>query len=270
MSNFAKRTKRELAYDAAHQPKAVIKSALTIELEAQPERWFKHYMPQYHTHEPAGFHKESTENVLHNRRWCEVRLWSRDLAASTRTMMEIIYLLCTKRKKQVLIISSTMKEAEKEAQKYRNQLLTNARLVEDYQTNQIHPYAVFSLGEQQMLTGIDIVADIVVFMDCDTPENCQGPAMVERRWDWVNRWILFGDKADKNLLVIWYGIAYASDCLINRAGEKADEVDVRNILELDGNCTWPERHTKEKISQLLSTISYNTAMVEYFNKYVFE
>jgi hypothetical protein len=61
-------------------------------LEADPEEWFKYYFPRFAYSEPADFHKEATQRILENREWYEVRMWSRELAKSTRTMMEVFYL----------------------------------------------------------------------------------------------------------------------------------------------------------------------------------
>ena len=61
------------------------------ELEADPEKWFKYYFPGDNA-EPADFHKAATRRIMQNPEWYEVRLWSRELAKSTRTMMEVLYL----------------------------------------------------------------------------------------------------------------------------------------------------------------------------------
>ncbi len=62
-------------------------------LEQHPEDWFNYYFPKFSFAPPARFHKEATNRVLHNWEWCEVRLWSRELAKSTRTMMEVFFLV---------------------------------------------------------------------------------------------------------------------------------------------------------------------------------
>jgi predicted phage terminase large subunit-like protein len=63
-----------------------------LRLEADPEEWFAYYFPHYAYAPPAAFHKEATKRVLENPEWYEVRMWSRELAKSTRTMMEVLYL----------------------------------------------------------------------------------------------------------------------------------------------------------------------------------
>lgn len=61
-------------------------------LEADPEAWFRYYFPKYYYADPANFHKAATRRILENPEWYEVRLWSRELAKSTRTMMEVFYI----------------------------------------------------------------------------------------------------------------------------------------------------------------------------------
>src|ERR1043165_1389120 len=58
-------------------------------LEADPEEWFKYYFPRFAYAPAARFHKTATARVIDNPEWCEVRLWSRELAKRTRTMMEV-------------------------------------------------------------------------------------------------------------------------------------------------------------------------------------
>ena len=62
-------------------------------LEADPEEWFKYYFPRFAYAPPAGFHKEATQRIIENKEWYDVRMWSRELAKSTRTMMEVFYLV---------------------------------------------------------------------------------------------------------------------------------------------------------------------------------
>lgn len=62
-------------------------------LEANPEEWFKYYFPAFAFAPPADFQKKSTARILGRPEHCEVRIWSRELAKSTRTMMEVFYLV---------------------------------------------------------------------------------------------------------------------------------------------------------------------------------
>lgn len=80
-------------------------------LEANPEAWFKYYFPKFATSEPAAFHKASTKRILANARWYEVRAWSRELAKSSRTFMEILYMALTGKRFNILLISNSAENA---------------------------------------------------------------------------------------------------------------------------------------------------------------
>src|SRR5574343_831036 len=73
-------------------------------LEANPEEWFIYHFQKYCTAPPASFHVKATQRLIANKRWYEVRAWSRELAKSARIMMETLYLAFTGEVKNVLII----------------------------------------------------------------------------------------------------------------------------------------------------------------------
>ncbi|WAC40574.1 hypothetical protein [Pedobacter sp. SL55] len=66
-------------------------------LESNDEEWFAYYFPNYYSSKPMLFHTRSSKRVMNNPEWYEVRAWSRELAKSARTMMEIIKLALTKK-----------------------------------------------------------------------------------------------------------------------------------------------------------------------------
>ena len=109
-------------------------------LEKNPEQWFKHYFPNFYTHEPAPFHIKATKRVLENPEWYEVRSWSRELSKSGRTMMEVLYLTLTGKKKTVLLVSATYDDAVRLLKPYKTILEVNDRIKNDY-------------GQQQGLSG---------------------------------------------------------------------------------------------------------------------
>ena len=133
------------------------------ELEANPEEWFKYYFPGYTTAEPADFHKAATQRVLSHPEWYEVRMWSRELAKTTRTMMEVLYLTLVgyphatppsplervgershatspssserageRSKRYVLLISNSFANATRLLIPYKANLEKNRRLIHDY------------------------------------------------------------------------------------------------------------------------------------------
>ena len=95
--------------DSAEDP--VEKTKRIARLEADPEEWFRYYFPKYCTAPPAKFHRAATKRLFANRRWYEVRAWSRELAKSARSMMEFLMLALTKRVSNFLLISNSYDNA---------------------------------------------------------------------------------------------------------------------------------------------------------------
>ena len=101
-------------------------------LEANPEEWFTYYFPNYCTSEPAPFHKEATVRLLDNKEWFEVRAWSRELAKSARSMMEVCYLALTGQIHNVLLVSATHDSAENLLLPFKAFFEANQRVENDY------------------------------------------------------------------------------------------------------------------------------------------
>ena len=148
-------------YETSDQKKARI-----AWLEANPEEWFKYYFPEESSAEPNAFHKAATRRVINNPEWYEIRYWSRELAKSTRSMMEDLFLMMVghppnacgshtsdrtnspkwrtgididrqsipqrRKKKYKILISSTCDAAELLLLPYKCHLEENARLKNDY------------------------------------------------------------------------------------------------------------------------------------------
>jgi predicted phage terminase large subunit-like protein len=129
-----------------------------VRLEADPEAWFKYYFPRYVYASPATFHKEASRRILGNTEWYEVRMWSRELAKSTRTMMEVLYLALVGHqlgdrqpgktthsppgatemtgeryhKRYILLISNSFDNATRLLMPYKANLEHNKRIIQDY------------------------------------------------------------------------------------------------------------------------------------------
>ena len=106
VSNFRNAT----PIDLTETPEARMKRA--SRLESDPEAWFAYYFPNYCTAEPADFHKKATRRLLSHTEWFEVRAWSRELAKSARSMMEVCYLALTGKIKNMLLVSNSKDNAE--------------------------------------------------------------------------------------------------------------------------------------------------------------
>ena len=179
------------------------------ELEAEPEKWFNYYFPAYAFATPAAFHKEATKRIIENAEWYEVRLWSRELAKSTRTMMEVFYLTLVGHKtiegdlmpkRYVLLISNSLDNACRLLMPYKTNFECNRRIIQDYGKQQTigkwqesefitqGGIAFRALGAGQSPRGArngQARPDILLFDDVDTDADCLNPEIVAKKWRWI-------------------------------------------------------------------------------------
>lgn len=249
-------------------------------LEQNHEEWYAYYFPAYATAAPANFHKEASNRVIDHPEWYEVRNWSRELAKSTRTMMEVLYLTLTKRKRNVLLISNSYDNAERLLLPYKVNLERNNRIINDYgQQQAIGSWnagefitkggaAFRAIGAGQSPRGSRNEAvrpDVILFDDLDTDEDCRNADIIQSHWDWVEQAVIPTRSISNPLLVIWCGNVIAEDCCVLRARECADHVDVVNIRDDRGKSSWPQKNSEANIDRVLSSISYASGQKEYFN-----
>jgi hypothetical protein len=249
-------------------------------LEADPELWFKYYFPAYAYAEPAPFHKAATKRVLKNMEWFEVRSWSRELAKSTRTMMEVLFLCVTGKKKYVLMISNSFDNAARLLMPYKIQLEKNQRIIHDYGMQELpgsweasefttRKGAAFrALGAGQSPRGTrneEARPDVILFDDIDTDEDVRNPDIIKKRWEWIEKAAIGTRSISMPTTIIFCGNIIAKDCCVVRAQEYADHVDIVNIRDEEGKSTWPQKNKEEHIDRVLSQKSYNAQQGEYYN-----
>lgn len=250
------------------------------DLEADDEAWFKYYFPNFYTSEPAKFHKRSTKRVMNNPEFYEVRAWSRELSKSGRTMMEILKLCLTGKKKNVVLTSNSKDNAERLLRPYKVILEKNNRIINDYGVQE--KYGSWSDSEFITRKGVAFRAigagqsprgtrndadrpDTLLVDDFDTDEDCRNPDTVDKKWDWLERAFYATRSISNPLLVIFCGNIIAEHCCIKNAMKIADHAEVINIRDKDGNSTWPQKNTEAMIDRTLSKISYISAQGEYYN-----
>ncbi|NDC41468.1 MAG: hypothetical protein EBZ77_07960, partial [Chitinophagia bacterium] len=249
-------------------------------LEKNPEEWFKYYFPKFAYSEPAPFHKAATRRIMNNPEWYEVRFWSRELAKSTRSMMEDLYLLLTKRKRYKMLISATYDAAEKLFMPYMVNLEANNRIIADYGPQEKlgswnkgdivtkSGFAIRALGKGQSPRGArkdEVRPDIIEFDDFDTDEECLNPQRIDNGWKWVSEAAIPVRSTSTPTLIRWNGNKIAEDCCIVRAAEFADHVSTVNIRDDKGNSTWPQKNTEEHIDRVLKILPWSAQQKEYFN-----
>lgn len=249
-------------------------------LEKDDEAWFKYYFPNFYTSEPAPFHLRATKRVMNNPEWYEVRSWSRELSKSGRTMMEVLKLAMTGKKKNILMVSSTYDNAVRLLLPYFTILEFNNRIINDYgEQKSIGNWesgefitkkgvAFRALGAGQSPRGTrkdEVRPDTVLIDDIDTDEECRNPKRIEAKFEWIQE-ALYGTRSISNpLLWIVCGNIIAKYCCVTELAKLADIHEIINIRGKDGLSTWPQKNTEELIDRTLSKISWKSQQKEYFN-----
>lgn len=244
------------------------------------EEWMAYYFPQFYTSEPAPFHIAASRRVFDNPEWYEVRNWSRELAKSTRSMMEDLYLLLNKKKRFKLLCSASLDAAESLLAPYKVMLEINQRIINDYgkqrrlgswESSQITTRSGFTIravGKGQSPRGArvgEVRPDIIEFDDIETDEDCINPDNVDKAWKWCNKAVIGTRSISKETLIRWNNNIIAEDCCVVRAAEFADHVDLVNIRDENGVSTWINKNTEEFIDRVLEVLPFAAQQSEYFN-----
>lgn len=250
------------------------------QLEADPEAWFAYYFHRYCRCAPAAFHKKATKRLLNDPNCYEVRAWSRELAKSARSMMEICYLALTGKVKNVLVVSNSYDNACRLLDPFKQQLQNDLRIALDYGPQPIEGKwedgeftarcgcSFRALGAGQSPRGTrnaEVRPDFILIDDLDTDEACRNPERVRQTWDWVESALMPTRSVSEACRVLFNGNIIAKDSCITRAMKMATYVDIINIRDKNGHSTWPEKNTEEDIDRILSQISARAAQQEYFN-----
>jgi len=250
------------------------------EMEGNHEAWFKYYFSNFYTSEPARFHLRSTKRIMNNPEWYEVRAWSRELSKSGLTMMEVLKLVLTGQKSNVVLTSNSKDNAERLLRPYKTILEKNNRIINDYGPQEKHgswadsefitrkgvSFRAIGAGQSPRGTRNDAKRpDVLLVDDFDTDEDCRNPDTVDKKWGWLERAFYATRSISDPLLVIFCGNIIAEHCCIKNAMKIADKAEVINIRDDNGKSTWPEKNTEEMIDRTLSKISYISAQGEYYN-----
>lgn len=254
-------------------------------LEQEPEKWFEYYFPNYYTSRPAKFHRDASKRLLSHPTWYEVRAWSRELAKSARSMMEVLYLTLTGQNRNILVVSNSQDNAIRLMDPLRINLESNPRMINDYGVQKkvgawesaefttVGGVSFRALGAGQSPRGTRNEAarpDFILIDDLDTDEVCRNPERLKTLWKWVEEALIPTVSISGDKRILFNGNIIGKDCCIRRAMDKADHVDVINIRDKDGRSSWPEKNSEERIDQILSKLSTAAIQKEYFNNPISE
>ncbi|OAE90306.1 hypothetical protein [Flavobacterium psychrophilum] len=264
---------------------AVDKAKRIKHLEAHEEEWFKYYFPNFYTSEPAPFHIKATKRVLSNMEWFEVRSWARELSKSGRTMMEVLYLAMTGKKKNIIMASSTFDNACRLLLPYKSILEANNRIINDYGEQQSignweagefvtrKGVSFRAIGKGQTPRGTrkdEVRPDVLLIDDFDTDEECRNIERIKASLKWIEEALIPTRSISGHLLIMVCGNIIAKFCCVTELAKKADYHDIVNIRDKEGKSTWPNKNTEASIDRVLNTISFNSAQKEYFNNPISE
>lgn len=254
-------------------------------LEASPEDWFAYYFPNYYSARPAQFHKKATKRLFKNNRWYEVRAWSRELAKSTRAMMEFTNLAMRGLIKNVILVSNSYDNAERLLLPFKINFESNNRLRNDY-GEQVNPgkweagefttrkgCAFRALGAGQSPRGSkneEARPDAILVDDIDTDEETRSKKRIQTKWEWIEQALIPTVSVSGNYRILFLGNIIAKDCCITRAMKMADHTDVINIRDNNGKSSWIEKNSETDVDDILSRVSYMSAQKEYFNNPITE
>jgi len=249
-------------------------------LEADPEKWFKYYFRNYCTAEPADFHKQATKRLLANKEWYEVRAWSRELAKSSRSMMEVCYLALTGQAHNVLLVSCTMDSAINLLLPFKSFFEANQRIINDYSEQQ--KFGQWEADKFTIQKGCQFRAvgwggkvrgsrkdnfrpDFILLDDFDTDEECRNEDIMKQKKNWVEQALIPTRSISNPVRVLVNGNIIHENCAVKYFGEKADKFDIVNIRDAKNKSTWAAKNSEQDIDRVLSMISYESAQKEYFN-----
>lgn len=249
-------------------------------LETNPEQWYKYYFPNFYTSEAAPFHIKATKRVLANPEWYEVRSWARDLSKSGRTMMDVLYLTMTGKKKTVVLVSATYDDASRLLKPYKTILEINNRLLNDYGDQKA--LSGWEEGDFTTRTGISFRAvgagqsprgtrndatrpDLILIDDIDTDVDCNNPDTIQKKYEWIEQALIPTRSISVPLTIIACGNIIAKYCCITEMAKKANVHDIINIRDEKGLSTWPQRNTEELIDLAFRTMTSSSIQKEYFN-----
>lgn len=251
--------------------------------ERNLEEWFRWYFPNYYSCPAAGFHIKASKRLVNANRLYEVRAWSRDLAKSTRAMFEVLYMACTGKCKNVLLVSHSWENAADLLMPFMINLESNHRLINDYGTQKgllkwelgrfvtSKNVSFRCLGAGQSPRGSrnqEARPDVILIDDID--KDKKSDKLIDDLWKWIERALIPTVSVNSNYKILFLGNIIHKNGVIVRASRVADYFEVINIRNKEGISSWPEKNSEKDIDDILHKMSYISAQQEYFNNPITE
>lgn len=166
-------------------------------LEKDPVAWMLFFFAEYARYPFTPFQKRAIRRITSNPEWYEVLSWSRELAKSTIVFMCIMYLVLTKRKRNVLLVSNSHENATRLLEPYKKAFEQNALLKAYY--GDLREAGNWTADEFSLTSGAAFRAlgalesprgtrkdafrpDTILPDDFDTDADCRNPDIVKKKW----------------------------------------------------------------------------------------
>ena len=267
--------------DVNETPDEKTKRIKHLEKSGNEELWFQYYFPKYCFSEPADFHKKSTLKVIKAKRLYQRRAWARGLSKSTRRMFEIFYkLFVQKWRVNMLLISKNEGNAIRLLSPYKANLEANQRIINDYGmqerpgkwaeeefiTRQKSSFR--AVGMKQNPRGAkleEMRTNVLLFDDADDDEVCRNEERLDEAWLWIEQAVIPTVEMSGEYLICFDNNIIAEDSIAVRAAAFADDSEIINWRDENGESTWPQKNKEEDIVYLETHLSYESVQKEGFN-----
>jgi hypothetical protein len=258
-------------------------------------RFVEYYFPHFCTDRTTGkitpsapFHIQAAQTILKERNLRGVFQWARGHAKSTHMNVFIpLWLKCQKERQinVMVLVGKSEDNAQTLLSDVQSELQFNKRYINDFgkQYNAGHwldgefvtedGTAFFARGRGQSPRGLryrDARPDYIVIDDLDDDELCQNEARVNKLTDWVKE-ALFGTLGASGGRFIMVGnLIGKTSVLANISKIENVKVSRVNVYDKNGNPSWSEFWTKERIEDRRMFMGYRAFEKEYMNNPITE
>lgn len=297
------------AYKQWKQLCRTIESMSTVdELETEAQRlkriercrndyayFVQYYFPHYCTDQDTGliipsakFHIAAATKIKANRDLRAVFRWARGHAKSTHMDIMIpMWLKCQKRKEihVMALVGKSEDSANTLLGDLQAELQFNKRYIRDYgvqfnagnwQEGQFvtaDDTAFFALGRGQSPRGLryrNNRPDYIVIDDLDDDELCLNDARVSKITDWVKEALFGAFGAQGGRFIMVGNLISKNSVLANIAKQPGVHTTQVNVLDKDGNPSWPEYWKPDMIKAKAEFMGYRAFQKEYMNNPITE
>jgi hypothetical protein len=252
-----------------------------------------YYFPHFARCRSATFQVKAANYILKNQNMKAVFKWARGHAKSTHMDIFIpLWLICQSKGENnsrpinvMVLVGKSQDNADTLLADIQSELQFNRRYEHDFgkQYNSGHwtdgefvtkdGIAFFARGRGQSPRGLryrENRPDYIVIDDLDDDELCQNESRVSKMTDWVKE-ALFGSFGAEGGRFIMVGNLISKNSVLARiSATEGVHVSQVNVIDKNGNPSWPEFWTPERIADREQFMGYRSFQKEYMNNPITE